>query len=593
MGFGDGFYVFADPEDPNILYWQWQGGNFVRSYRNTGEIKEIRPYGDEELGKLRWNWNSAIHLSPSTDAMYVGAQYLFKSNDRGDSWERISPDLTTNEPKRQKQENTGGITLDNSTAENNATIYAIAESPLNPDIIWVGSDDGLLHVTKNGGASWTNVTANIPDLPEGNWVSSVEPGRFDEATVFVTFDNHRTGDMKPYVYKSTDFGQTFKSLVDENIEGYCFRVLQDLVNPDLLFLGTEFGLYASIDGGEIWSRFKGNIPKVAIHEMVIHPREHDLILGTHGRGVLILDDLTPLRALNKEMLEEDLVFLPSRPYLISSMGMKQTSPGDDEFRGGNPLDAVYITYYMKKRHVFGDMYMEVYDSEGNKVAELPAGKRKGINREAWTPREKPPKVPVSNTLAGGALFGPTYLPGEYTVKIIKGDETYEGSVTINFDPKLPHSVEDRELQLKTLRRAYRMLEDLAFVDAKVSGVMEEVKKISDDENTKSSIKKKLDPYAEQLEALKKELVATKMGGITGEEQLREKIAAVYGAVMRYYGKPTQSQIDRLDVLEDELEAKADKANTMLGDDLDTINKLITRAGKEEIQPITLEEFKKQ
>ncbi|MGC9341507.1 MAG: VPS10 domain-containing protein [Bacteroidales bacterium] len=593
FGFGDGFYAFADPEDPNILYWQSQGGNFVRFYQNTGEIKEIKPYGDEELGDLRWNWNSAIHLSPTTDAMYVGAQYLFKSNNRGDSWERISDDLTTNDPKRQQQETTGGITIDNSTAENNATIYAIAESPLNPDIIWVGSDDGLLHYTKDGGQSWVNVTPNIPDLPEGNWVSSVEPGRYEEGTVFVTFDNHRTGDMKPYVYKSDDFGKTFTSLVDENIEGYCFKILQDPVNPELLFLGTEFGLYASIDGGEVWSRFTGNIPKVAIHEMVFHPRENDLIMATHGRGILIIDDLSPLRALNTDIIQEDLAFLPSRPYLISSMGFKQTSEGDDTYIGSNPRDAVYITYYMKKRHIFGDMYMEIYDAEGNKVAELPAGKRKGINREAWTPREKPPKVPVSNLLAGGAIIGPTYLPGEYIVKIIKGEESYEGTVNIEFDPNLPHSEEERELQLKTLRRAYRMLEDLAFVDAKISGVMEDVKKVSEAEDTKASIKKKLDPYVEKLETLKKEMVATKMGGITGEEQLREKIAGIYGAVMRYYGAPTQSQIDRLEVLDVELQEKSSQAEELLGDELVKVNKLIAKAGAEEIKVITLEEFKKE
>lgn len=593
LGFGDGFYVFADSEDPDILYWQWQGGNFVRYYKNTGEIKEIRPYGDEQLGDLRWNWNSAISMSPTNNAMYVGAQYLFKSTDRGDSWKRISPDLTTNDPKRKQQETTGGITLDNSTAENNATIYAIAESPLNPDIVWVGTDDGLLQVTKDGGMSWTNVTTNIPDLPEGNWVSSVEPGRFNEGTIFVSFDNHRTGDMKPYVYRSDDFGQSFTSLVDENIEGYCFDIVQDLVKPELLFLGTEFGLYASIDGGQVWSRFTGNIPRVAIHEMVIQPRENDLVMATHGRGILIIDDLTPLRAINENIIQQDLAFLPSRPYLISSLGNQQTFSGDDEFVGSNPRDAVYISYYMKKRHVFGDMYMEIFDSEGNKVAELPAGKRKGINREAWTPRKKPPKVPVSNTLATGAIIGPTYPPGEYTVKIIKGDETYEGTVNIEFDPKLPHSFEDRELQLKTLRHAYRLLEDLAFIDAKISGVMKDVRKVAEAEDTKTSSKKKLESYADELETLKKELVATKLGGITGEEQLREKIANIYSALMRYYGAPTQSQIDRLDVLETELQDKASKADALLGDKLAAINKLVTKADKEEIKVISLEEFKKQ
>ena len=411
VGYGDGFYVFADKTDPNIVYWQSQGGNFVRYYKNTGETKEIKPYGDSKIGDLRWNWNAAIAFSPTTKAMYVGSQYLFKSMDRGDTWGKISPDLTTNDPERQKQSETGGITIDNSTAENNCTIYAIGESPLNSDVVWVGTDDGKLHVTRDGGKTWNDVTLNVPGIPAFNWVSNVEPSRFDEGTVFVTFDNHRNGDMTPYVFKSDDFGTTFSSLNDGNIEGYCFEIVQDLIQPDLLFVGTEFGLYASIDGGKAWSRFKGNIPRVAIHEMVIHPREHDLIMATHGRGILILDDLTPLRSLNQDVLQKDLAFLPSKPYLISSMAAKQSYSGDDEFRGRNPVDAVYITYHMKKRHIFGDMFMEIYNSEGEKVADLPAGKRKGINREAWTPREKPPKVPVSNSLAGGDFFGPTYPPG--------------------------------------------------------------------------------------------------------------------------------------------------------------------------------------
>ena len=327
--------------------------------------------------------------------------------------------------------------------------------------------------------------------------------------------------------------------------------------------------------------------------MVIHPRDHDLILATHGRGILIIDDLTPLRALQEELLQKDLAFLPSRPYLISSMGEQQSFGGDDEFKGTNPVDAVYITYYLKKRHVFGDMYMEIYDPEGNKIAELPAGKRKGINREAWTPREKPPKVPVSNTLASGALFGPTYLPGTYTVKIIKGEESYEGRVNIQFDPKLPHSQSDRELQLKTLRRAHNMLEDLAYTDAKISGVMEKVQKISDSKDTKTSVKKKLDPYINKLDSLKKKLVATKMGGITGEEQLREKIANVYGAVMRYYGKPTESQIERLNVLENELRSCNLQADELLVNELSGINKLILKTGKDEIKVLTPEEFRKE
>ena len=591
VGFGDGFYVFADKEDSNILYWQWQGGNFVRYYKKTGETKEIKPFGDNEIGDLRWNWNSAIAFSPTTNAMYVGSQYLFKSTNKGDSWTKISGDLTTNNKDRLKQSETGGITIDNSTAENNCTIYSIGESPLNPNVVWVGTDDGRLHVSKDGGKNWTDVTANLPNLPAFNWVSSVEPGRFDEATIFVTFDNHREGDMKPYVYKSTDYGQSFVSLSDENIEGYCFKVIQDLVKPELLFLGTEFGLYASIDEGENWSRIKGNFPKVAVHEMVIHPREHDLVLATHGRGILIIDDLTPLRALSEEMLDEDLVFLPSRPYIISSMAGQQTSNGDDEFVGRNPLDAVYITYYLKKRHVFGDMYIDIYNSDGEKVANIPAGKRKGINREVWNPRDKRPKVPVSNNLSRGAIFGPTQAPGEYTVKIIKGDEEFTGKIILEFDKNLPYSEEDKALQLKTLRKGYNMLEDLAFLDSKITTVTKGLENYSEQGYSKSN-QKIIKAYVTSLEDIHTSLVETKMGGITGESQLRDKISNVYGAVTGYSGRPTQSQIDRLNVLDKEIEKYKKVSDPLLGVELNKMNQIRIKAGKDEIKLPTREEFDK-
>src|SRR6202035_3647249 len=222
---------------------------------------------------------------------------LFRSRDRGESWERISPDLTTNDPKQQAQLQSGGLTIDNSSAENHTTIYSIAESTKNPQVIWVGTDDGNLQVTRDGGKSWTNVAGNVPGLPKGTWVSCVEAGRYDEATAFATFDGHQTGDMKTYVYKTADGGRSWKALQTPAIEGYAHVIRQDLVDPDLLFVGTESGLFLSVDGGGRWARFTGNFPRVAVLDLAIHPRESDLLIATHGRGMYILDDITPLRPL--------------------------------------------------------------------------------------------------------------------------------------------------------------------------------------------------------------------------------------------------------------------------------------------------------
>ncbi|MEE9118363.1 MAG: glycosyl hydrolase, partial [Calditrichia bacterium] len=304
VGYGDGFNVLPDPEDDNILYWQYQGGNLMRFYKNTREIKEIKPFSDDPTEKLRFNWDTPIAFSPTNEGvLYVGAQYLYRTNNRGDSWEKISPDLTTNDPDKQKQEESGGLTIDNSTAENHCTIYTISESPKNSKIIWAGTDDGKLQVTNNDGKNWKDVSPNVPGLPKATWCSKVVASNFDGRTAYVVFDGHRNGDKNVYVYKTTDLGKTWSSLVADNVETFARTIVEDFVNPNLLFLGTEYGLYISIDGGNQWVRFKGKVPKVPIYEMVIHPNENDLVMGTHGRGVLILDDITPLRQLTDEVIE--------------------------------------------------------------------------------------------------------------------------------------------------------------------------------------------------------------------------------------------------------------------------------------------------
>ncbi|MEP6992520.1 MAG: sialidase, partial [bacterium] len=314
---GDGFWMFVDPSDPTYLYAEAQGGAIGRVNRLTKETRPIQPlplYGEK---KLRYNWNTPIHMSETNKGtLYIGAQYLFRSRDHGETWDRISPDLTTNDPAKQKQEESGGVTVDNSAAEMHTTIYAIAESPKNANVIWVGTDDGNVQVTRDAGKSWTNVTANLRGLPKNAWVSSVDAGRFDQGVVYATFDMHNFGDMRPYAYKSADFGRTWTPLVAPGspVRGYAHVIKQDLVNPNLLFLGTEFGLWVSVDDGANWARFKGgSMPAVAVRDLAIHPRDNDLVIATHGRGIWIVDDITPLRALTPQVLASDVAFARTRP----------------------------------------------------------------------------------------------------------------------------------------------------------------------------------------------------------------------------------------------------------------------------------------
>jgi photosystem II stability/assembly factor-like uncharacterized protein len=554
VGFGDGFHTYRDPNDTDVIYAEFQGGNLLRYHVPTEELKWIAPLPREGEEDYRFNWNAALHLSPNTPGtVYYGAQYVFRSRDQGESWEKISPDLTTNDPERQRQLETGGLTIDNSTAENNTTIYAISESPKNEKVIWVGTDDGYVQVTRDGGESWTNVTANIPDLPAGLWVSHVEASSHDEATAHVTVDGHRSGDMTPYVYRTTDFGATWESVVGDGLEGFAHVVVQDLVNPDLMFVGTEFGLYITLDRGMQWARFSGDLPPVPVRDLDIHPREHDLIVGTHGRGIYILDDLTPLRSLTQEILESDFVLLPARDSVMTVSGGLSWFTGHDEFVGRNPPEAANIFFYQRKRHIFGDLKIEIYDDEGELVSTVPAPKFKGLNRADWPMRLPPPKMAPATALAP-AFVGPRVPEGTYTFKLLKGKNTYEGTVNLVADPRSPHSAEDRKLQQETGLELYRLLERLTYVVDTLIDLEEQTDARAEELGGSGRLATRLENYGVEVDDLRKTLVSTsKAGWISGDEKLREKLANVYGAVTTYDGRPTQSQIDRTLVLEGQLE----------------------------------------
>jgi hypothetical protein len=593
VGYGDGFNVAVDPQDANILYWQYQGGEIKRFYRDNREFKDIKPLADKSTEEFRFNWNAPMVFGPSGN-LYAGAQYLFRSKDRGDSWERISPDLTTNDKAKLQQEQTGGLTIDNSSAENHCTIYWISESPLDANTIWAGTDDGNLQLTTDGGKLWANVAGNIPTtmLPPGTWCSYVNASSYNKATAFATFDGHRTGDMKPYVFKTTDYGKTWTSLADTAVKGFCHIIRQDPVNPELLFLGTEFGLYISLDGGKAWIRFKGKVPRVPVHDLIIHPETHDLVIATHGRGILIIDDITPIRQLKPEMLSKELVFLESRPFELGYLGGEQRMEGDDEFIGSNPSTSCIITYYMSKRHVFGDMYIEIYNSNDSLIKTLPAGKRKGINRVEWQLLMDPPKVPSSVQLLGQAMAGPTFPPGEYKIKIIKGENSYEGKVKIAWEPSSRHSLADRDLRQAKLMEAYNLLEDLAFIDRQITDIRDKAKELAA-QSGKKSTQKTLNELAGRMDKWHAEISPVKEGQITGEERLRERLANVYGGIMNYQGKPTDSQIDRLEVLKKDIGLYDQQVKGVIAGDLVTINGQLVKEGLQTISVITQEEFLKE
>lgn len=595
---GDGFWVFADPSDPDYVYAESQGGYIGRINRRTHESRDLQPLPQYKEKKLRYNWNTPIHVSQTQKGViYIGAQFLFRSRDHGQTWERISPDLTTNDLEKQKQEQSGGITVDNSSAEMHTTIFSICESPKNPNLIWVGTDDGNVQVTRDGGKTWKNVVGNIKGLPKNAWVTSIDSGHFDEGAAYATFDLHTFGDIRPYVYKTSDFGQTWTQIIApiSNVNGYAHVVKEDLVNKNLLFVGTELGLWVSLDGGKQWAQYKGGqFPNVAVRDLTIHPRDHDLVIATHGRGIWIIDDITPLRALTSETLAKPAAFIEARPTAQRIPAFGGWANGDAVFTGDNPTDEAVITYYQQKRHIFGDLKIEVLDQNGKVLATVPSSKRRGLNRATWSMRLKPPRVPTAASAAFGATTGPRVLPGTYTVRMTKDKDVFTTQLRLTADPRSKYTAADRKAQFDLAVKLYNLLGDMTYAVDRINGVRLSLTQRASQLPANDPLIARLRGASDQLDELRKKIVATKEGGaITGEERLRENLATLYGNVNGYEGRPTQTQVERTDAIARELGDVVKDFDAWLGKEIPGINSALSAKGLGPITPLTRAEWEKK
>jgi photosystem II stability/assembly factor-like uncharacterized protein len=595
---GDGFWMFVDTSDPDYIYSEAQGGEIGRTNRKTHESRNIKPLAQYKEGKMRFNWNSPIHVSPTQKGVvYIGSQFLFRSRDHGQTWERISPDLTTNDPEKQKQEQSGGVTVDNSSAEMHTTIYAIAESPKNPSVIWAGTDDGNVQITRDGGKTWNNVVTNVPGLPKNAWVSTIEAGHFDEGTAYATFDLHTFGDMRPYAYRTSDFGKSWTPVVtaDSGVRGYAHVIREDLVNSDLLFLGTELGLWISIDGGKGWAQYKGgDLPNVAVRDLVIHPRDHDLIIATHGRGIWIVDDITPLRALTPDTLVKEAVFLQTKPAVEHVPAQGGWVNGDAKYVGPNPPADAVITYYQKKRHIFGDLTIEVFDPNGKSLGTIPSSKRRGLNRVTWSMRLKAPKVPPAASALFGAAFGPRVVPGTYTVKLTKDKNVYTTPLQVVPDPRSTATAAELNAQFDLAMKLYNQLGEMAYAVDRINSVRTALDDRASKLPPNDAAARRLRAASTQADDLRKKIVATKEGGmITGEERLREYLGDLYSGVIFYEGRPTEMQAMRTDALTRELTDVARDFDAWAAKELPRINADLARKNLPAVQPITREEWDRQ
>jgi len=548
IGVGDGYRAYRHPTK-KIIYSEMQGAENVWRFDPVrDQAKAIQPLQAKGDPKLRFNWNASLTISPNQpDRVYIGSQFVHRSDDMGETWVKISPDLTTNDPAKQQQEQSGGLSRDNSGAENHCTIFTIAESPLDENVIWAGTDDGNLQVTRDGGKTWTNVVGNVPGLPKNTMVHHVEASVHGKGTAYAVFTGYQTGDKKPYVYKTTDFGATWKSLVTPDITSFCRNIQEDYVNENLLFLGTEFGLYITIDGGNSWMKFTNNMPNANIHFIELHKRTNDLIVATHGRGIIIIDDISPLRELTPEVLNKDLHFFKLKPAVINESNGFGGSSTETQFIGQNASTAARIVYYLKRRHTLGKMSLEIQDQNGNLITELPPGKAKGINIVEWNFTVKPPKMAAAKTFAFGG-FTPLRVPaGTYKVVIRKGNDTFTNDLVVEYDKKSEISLADRKMQEQTARKLYDMCQELAYFVYEIDEHLKaaEALKVKNPQAAKG-----FTAFVNELTKLKKTLVVTEGDNYVGaaEPQLREKLAELYSRVAQSFYKPNKAEIDNMEAL---------------------------------------------
>lgn len=594
VGMGDGFRVYSHPTNPSIVYSEMQGAEGVWRYdQEKKQMKVIKPWPVQGDPKLRFNWNAAITTSRHTpDRLYMGSQFLHRSDDMGDNWTKISPDLTTNDASKQNQVESGGLSADNSGAENHCTIFTIAESPLDQNVIWIGTDDGNVQLTTDGGKTWTNVTANLSGIPKNTWCYHIEASVFNKGIAYAVFDGHTRNDKSTYVLKTSDFGKTWKSIITADVFGFARNIQEDYKNPELLYLGTEFGLFVTVDGGAHWYKFTNGVPAAAVHYIEMHPKTNDLILGTHGRGIIIIDDVSPLREMNAEVMNKTLHFFTPQTVYMDETSSFGGASGETQFVGPNPSTSAKISYYLSKRHTFGKMTLEIFDSNGIKISSVSPGKQKGINIVEWNYVSMAPKVATGKTIDAGGFFAPRVVEGRYKIVIVKGKETFESFIDLKYPENSMYSAEERKLQHETTMKMFAMTEDLAYM---VYEIDELIAHTDNTIKTNASLKKQALQLNTELNALKEGLVITKGDNYVGagEKQLREKLSDLYSTVGSYYGAPSKTQLENLAMLEKQLQEAKKSFSTIKTAQVMKYRTVTEKAGIKFIELKSFEEFVKK
>lgn len=523
ISFGDGFDVVPDKDDSRYGWSMSQQGFVSRYDHQTGNNYTVRPTHPDANTKLRFNWNAAINIDPFDNAtLYFGSQFVHKSTDKGLTWEIISPDLTTNDKKKLNQTESGGLTMDATGAENHCTILVIEPSPLEKDMLWASTDDGQVQITRDGGKTWTNVSKNIKGLPAHSWIPQIKASNKNKGEALLIANDYRRFNYTPYAYRTKDYGKTWERIVDANdVESYTLCIVEDPINPNLLFLGTDDGLYVSLNAGKKWTKWTAGFPTVSVKDLVIHPREHDLIIGTFGRAAWVLDDIRPLRnfAKNPENISKNIVlFDPPTAYQTAYQQPTGSRFGADAlYNGENRKRGAHLTYLLntpKKQKSkttkdkedtstkvkFDSIKFEVFD--GNRLIRTfkrKAPKENGLHKFRWSMDEKGVSRPSRRIRKSKSEpRGIRVKPGTYRVKVTFGDQTSEQNIEVKYDPRLT-------ISQTAINQKYNAAKRLETYQKTISDAVKQLVESKDIANAYKAkfIKKDKKQYKEQIDLSKK------------------------------------------------------------------------------------------
>ncbi len=652
IGGGDGFFAQPDPKDPNIVYAESQDGNLLRRNLVTGENKGIRPREEEGEKFYRFQWNSPILISAyDSNTIYYAGNFVFKSTNRGDGWTKISPELTTN-VDRNTLAIMGKVPDKNTRSRHDGVqqypaVSTISESPVNRNVLWAGTDDGNLQVTRDG-QTWKNVVDKIPGLPKGTYVSRVVASKENEGTAYATFDGHRMGDFKVYVYMTADFGETWKS-ISSNLpqnNGVINVIREHPRNPNLLFVGTEFGLFASTDRGGSWTQLKHNLPTVPVDDILIHPRENDLILGTHGRSIWVMDDITPIEQMNETVLNSGIYLFDTRQAVMWRTWNNKALTSDKAFYGQNPPNGALINFYLKEP--LGEketVSITFQDSQGRTVRTVNCTRPqpsptpqtvpgqggggggfgggggggqqscnafKGVNRFVWDMRSRPVgPQPGGGGGAGGpgggggfgaalANLGFRVDPGDYTVKVKFGDKELSKPLKVVDDPRIVFSVEDRAKKRDALNKLQPFVMQATLAQTTIVSLRTnlnaaiEAWKRPGIPQPPETVKKAADDLLKKIDTIyvnwgtPPSLVSniSQAGPPLVElpRPLNQRVAQLLVSIEGASTAPTDWEISQIDILSKKIPGAADEVRKLVSEDLAALNTMMLEAKIPYIQP---------